>query len=144
REQVLAVDQHLAVRVLVVLAAGEHIAQGGLVRDVAAHHGMHLTGRDDEVHALEDFAVLDASVQVADFKDGGGHVFSPDTKASPLWRQPQIALRAGYPTLPSRLIEISFCVSTMNSIGRCCSTSRTKPLTISATASSSERPRCMQ
>src|SRR5690606_22670975 len=49
-----------------------------------------------------------------------------------------------HPTLPSSEIEISFCVSTMNSIGRCCSTSRTKPLTMSATASSSFRPRCWQ
>src|SRR3982750_1852479 len=48
------------------------------------------------------------------------------------------------PTLPSSEIEISFCVSTMNSIGKCCSTSRTKPLTISATASSSLRPRWAQ
>src|SRR5262245_50233450 len=48
------------------------------------------------------------------------------------------------PTDPSRLIEISFCASTANSIGSCCSTSRTKPLTTSATASSSESPRCMQ
>src|SRR5262249_28117800 len=50
----------------------------------------------------------------------------------------------GHPTLPSRLIEISFCASTANSIGSCCSTSLTKPLTTSATASSSDRPRCMQ
>src|SRR5215467_5371505 len=50
----------------------------------------------------------------------------------------------GYPTLPSSEIEISFCASTANSIGSCCSTSLTKPLTTSATASSSERPRCMQ
>src|SRR5688572_7052479 len=49
-----------------------------------------------------------------------------------------------HPTLPSSEIEISFCVSTMNSMGRCCSTSRTKPLTISATASSSLSPRCRQ
>src|SRR5262249_10279786 len=50
----------------------------------------------------------------------------------------------GHPTLPSRLIEISFCASTANSIGSCCSTSLTKPLTTSATASSSVSPRCMQ
>jgi hypothetical protein len=49
-----------------------------------------------------------------------------------------------HPTLPSRLIEISFCASTANSIGSCCSTSLTKPLTTSATASSSLNPRCMQ
>src|SRR5262249_8702401 len=51
---------------------------------------------------------------------------------------------AGHPTLPSRLTEISFCASTANSIGSCCSTSLTKPLTTRAVASSSERPRCMQ
>src|SRR3984957_7825071 len=49
-----------------------------------------------------------------------------------------------HPTLPSRLIAISFCASTANSIGNCCSTSRTKPLTISAVASSPDRPRCRQ
>ena len=41
-----------------------------------------------------------------------------------------------HPTLPSRLIPSSFCASTANSIGSCFSTSRAKPLTISATASS--------
>lgn len=49
-----------------------------------------------------------------------------------------------HPTLPSRLMPMSFWVSAMNSIGSCWSTSRTKPLTMSATASSSERPRDMQ
>src|SRR5262249_52996571 len=48
------------------------------------------------------------------------------------------------PTEPSRLMPISFCVSALNSIGRCCSTSRTKPLTISAIASSALKPRCLQ
>ena len=49
-----------------------------------------------------------------------------------------------HPTLPSSEIAISFCASTANSIGNCCSTSRTKPLTISAVASSADRPRCRQ
>ena len=40
------------------------------------------------------------------------------------------------PTLPSRLMPSSFCASTANSIGSCLSTSRAKPLTIRATASS--------
>ena len=48
---------------------------------------------------------------------------------------------ANHPTLPSRLIPNNFCASTANSIGSCCSTSRAKPLTISATASSWLRPR---
>ncbi len=49
-----------------------------------------------------------------------------------------------HPTLPSRLIVMSFCASTANSIGNCCNTSRTKPLTMSAVASSADRPRCKQ
>ena len=41
-----------------------------------------------------------------------------------------------HPTDPSSEIPNSFCASTANSIGSCCSTSRAKPLTISATAAS--------
>ena len=47
---------------------------------------------------------------------------------------------AHHPTLPSRLIPSSFCASTANSIGSCFSTSRAKPLTISATAASGVEP----
>src|SRR4051794_41742871 len=49
-----------------------------------------------------------------------------------------------YPTLPSSEIEISFCASTANSIGSCCSTSLTNPVTTRPTASSCVRPRWMQ
>src|SRR3546814_16430818 len=45
-----------------------------------------------------------------------------------------------HPTLPSRLIPRSFWASTANSMGTCCRTSRLKPFTISATASSAEHP----
>ena len=48
-----------------------------------------------------------------------------------------------HPTEPSKLIPSSFCASTANSIGNCCSTSFAKPLTISATASSASSPRCI-
>lgn len=48
-----------------------------------------------------------------------------------------------HPTLPSNEIPSSFCASTANSIGSCLSTSRAKPLTINATASSAESPRCI-
>src|SRR6185369_6367252 len=44
------------------------------------------------------------------------------------------AMSIHHPTLPSKLIPNSFCASTANSIGSCLSTSRAKPLTISATA----------
>ena len=56
----------------------------------------------------------------------------------------QLGCCAHHPTEPSSEMPISFCVSAMNSIGKCCNTSRTKPLTMSATASSSLSPRCMQ
>src|SRR5690606_15778178 len=46
-----------------------------------------------------------------------------------------------HPTRPSRLTLTSFCASTANSIGSSCSTSLQKPLTRSATDSSSESPR---
>ena len=49
----------------------------------------------------------------------------------------------GHPTDPSRLIATSFWASTANSIGSSCSTSRTKPLTSRATASSCPSPRCI-
>src|SRR6266566_253084 len=39
---------------------------------------------------------------------------------------------SAHPTLPSSETEISFCASTANSMGSCCSTSLTKPLTTSA------------
>ena len=46
-----------------------------------------------------------------------------------------------YPTLPSSEIATSCCASMANSIGSACSTSLQKPLTTSATASSSSIPR---
>src|SRR5262249_11393597 len=49
-----------------------------------------------------------------------------------------------HPTDPSSETPISFCVSAMNSMGSFCSTSRTKPLTTSATASSCDSPRWRQ
>ena len=47
------------------------------------------------------------------------------------------------PRYPSSEIATSFWASTANSIGSSCSTSLTKPLTSSRTASSCESPRCM-
>jgi len=52
--------------------------------------------------------------------------------------------RGDYPTEPSSEIPTSFWASTANSIGSCCSTSRQKPLTTRATASSSPMPRWRQ
>jgi hypothetical protein len=49
-----------------------------------------------------------------------------------------------YPTLPSRLTPSSFCASTANSIGRFKNTCLQKPFTIMLTASSVDRPRCLQ
>src|SRR4028118_1019652 len=54
-----------------------------------------------------------------------------------------LVARRHHPTLPSSEIPSSFCASTANSIGSCCSTSFAKPLTISATESSAFNPRLM-
>ena len=81
-ENVLAIEQHFALGDLVIFLAGEHIAQRRLARAVAAHDGMHLASRNDEVHALEDFAIFDPRVQVADFEHGGGHFASPMSSPS--------------------------------------------------------------
>src|SRR5262249_32191637 len=58
-------------------------------------------------------------------------------------RRDERSKRGHHPTDPSRLMATSFCASTANSMGSSCRTSRTKPLTSNATASSSGRPRCM-
>src|SRR5262249_31801435 len=52
-----------------------------------------------------------------------------------------IQIVRAHPTEPSSETEINFCASTANSIGSCCSTSLTKPLITSATASSADSPR---
>src|SRR6266478_5614119 len=66
------------------------------------------------------------------------------TVAKRLRFEPELVGHGHYPTLPSSEIEISFCASTANSIGSCCSTSLTKPLTTRPTASSWLSPRCTQ
>src|ERR671937_826778 len=135
-------QRHLQDLVALLLAAGEadidpapqhllldaepardlaHARKRRFARAVRSHERMHAAGADRKLEPVEDFLAVDLDVQVLHFQ--------------------QMHL---YPTLPSRLIEISFCASTANSIGSCCSTSLTKTLTMSATASSSERPRCMQ
>ena len=53
----------------------------------ATHDGVHLSGRNREVHALEDFAVVDPGVQIANFKHRGGHFKSP-TVVRPSARRP--------------------------------------------------------
>lgn len=63
---------------------------------------------------------------------------------APIWTHILARILTCYPTLPSREIPISRWVSAMNSIGSFCITSRTKPLTMSATASSSFMPRVLQ
>ena len=54
----------------------------------------------------------------------------------------RLAFHGHYPTLPSSEMPSSFCASTANSIGSCCSTSLAKPLTMRPTASSVSSPRC--
>ena len=164
-EHVLAVEQDLPLRHLVVGLAGEHIGERRLARSVRAHDRVHLALVHREIEAVQDLLAVDFDVQVFDFKQRHYFVLSlvhfmdrhPEVRGQRPslegWRHrtrrrpSRFASRApqgdgfDYPTLPSRLTEISFCASTANSIGNCCSTSFTKPLTTSAVASSAVRPR---
>ena len=51
REQVPAVEEHLALGHLVALAAGQHVGERALARAVRPHDRMHLAGADLEVDA---------------------------------------------------------------------------------------------
>src|SRR5690606_17913761 len=59
-----------------------------------------------------------------------GHLGHIDTYGAKMLQEQVLRFLGHYPTLPSRLMPISFWVSAMNSIGSCCNTSRTKPFTI--------------
>ena len=65
-QQVLALEEDLALGDLVGVAAGEDAGQGALAGAVGPHDGMDLAGVDLEVDAAEDFLVVDAGVQVDD------------------------------------------------------------------------------
>ena len=142
RQQVLAVIADLAAGHLVAFPAGEDVGERALARAVGAHDGVDLAGADLQVDASQNLLVVDRDAQVLDpqhtflkpvlvglGREAGGRVGGP---------------RPAQPTLPSRLIASSFCASTANSIGSSCITSLQKPLTINATASSSDSPRCRQ
>ena len=84
RQQVLAVQQHLAGFHLVLGVAGQRVGQRGLAGAVRAHDGVGLPRVDGQVHAFEDLlaAVLgfDRGVQVLDFQRR--HLTSPPKRLS--------------------------------------------------------------
>ena len=124
-EDVLAVEQDLARRDFIIRLAGDDIGERRLAGAVRPHDRRDLAVSHLKVEVLQDFAVADRDVQVLNFQHG----FNPCGRR-----------RGRQPTLPSSETAISFCASTANSIGNCCSTSRTKPLTITAVASSAVKP----
>src|SRR5262249_19222474 len=67
-EQVLAVIEHLALRDLVGITAGEDLSERALSRAIRTHDGMHLTGVRREIDAAEDLLAVDAGVEVVDFE----------------------------------------------------------------------------
>ena len=127
REDIRAVEQHLALGDGVTRLAGEDISERRLAGPVRTHDGVHGTWLDRQIEPVENPLAVHLDVEILDFEERHARCRS-----------------LGHPTLPSRLIEISFCASTANSIGSCWSTSLTKPLTTSATASSADMPRCRQ
>ncbi len=103
--------------------------EGGLARFDHDQHAAHRLRADQRADLTKLGAELLAVAEIIEIE-----VVDVDDR---------LGIFAHHPTLPSRLIPISFCASTANSIGNCWMTSRTNPLTIKATAASSSRPRLL-
>src|SRR5690606_25585274 len=129
-EDRLAVIEDVALSDLVVFLAGENVGQGRLAGAVRPHDRGDFACLDGQIESADDLGAVfgDAGMQVLDFKHSLFFL--------------KIYVR-DQPTEPSSEMPISFCASTANSIGSSWMTSLTKPLTISAMASSSGMPRCM-
>src|SRR5216684_2191189 len=69
REQVLAVEQHLACGNDIVVLAGEHMGEGRLAGPVRAHDRVHAALADRKVEAVEDFLAVDLDVQILHFQE---------------------------------------------------------------------------
>ena len=91
---------------------------------------MHLAGVNRQIDPLQDLLAVHGGMQVLDLEHSVSVILVT-----------LVLLFLGQPTLPSREMPTSFWASTANSMGSCCSTSRQKPLTTRATASSSGMPR---
>ena len=52
----------------VQIAAGQHLGQRALAAAVGPHDGMHFTGVDGEVDALQNFTIANFGVQIFDFE----------------------------------------------------------------------------
>src|SRR5437764_9931303 len=120
REEIAAAIGDTALGHFVAVAAREHRGKRRLPGAVRPHDRVHLAVADRQIDPFQDLAaVRELRMQIFDFEHH-------------------------QPTLPSRLTANSFCASTANSIGSSFNTSLQKPLTISDSASSSERPRWRQ
>src|SRR5262245_21132638 len=69
-QDILAVEQHLALGDDVVVFAGEHVGERRLARAVRAHDGMHRALLDHELEAVEDLPAFDLDMQVLHFQQG--------------------------------------------------------------------------
>ncbi len=157
----VAPEKNFAAGDFIARLAGDHMRQRRFAGAVRPHDRVHLARVHGQRQSMENLTLLDTDFQIFHFKQR--HCFrslflvlrsavrrvskdvannlSSHPSRRPLTRPPQDEV---YPTEPSSEIEISFCASTANSIGSCCSTSFTNPLTTRPTASSCESPRWMQ
>src|SRR4029079_9128633 len=67
-ENVLAVEQHLALGDDVIGLAGEHMREGRLARTVGAHDGVDAAPADRKLEPVEDLLAVDLDVQVFYFQ----------------------------------------------------------------------------
>src|SRR4029453_11157526 len=98
-----------------------------------------LAGLNDMEHAAD----ARRPDKVAEAADPGGESVAIAGVAQGHIGEVDNRLGRHHPTLPSRLMPISFCASTANSTGSCWMTSLAKRRRISALAPPSGMPRCM-
>ena len=69
--EIFALMHHSPSDHLVGWVAHEGRSEGRLARSIAAHDGVHLTGADREVDALEDRCALHLNMQILDLQQRG-------------------------------------------------------------------------
>src|ERR1700734_3046276 len=68
REQILAVEKHLAAGDVIAFAPREHLRKRALAGAVGSHDGMHFARFEREIDALENLAIFDSDPQIFDFQ----------------------------------------------------------------------------
>jgi len=69
-EDILAIEQHFALRDVIALAACDHVRERRFTRAVRPHDGGDFAGLYGQRHTLEDFLVINAGAEIIDLQHG--------------------------------------------------------------------------